>query len=73
MERRRHRSGGPRPDITAEPLDLSGLGSTRAARAIKFIETYLVVTSGKWARRPFKAQAVAEEDHQLRRPSRTAL
>jgi hypothetical protein len=25
MERRRHRSGGPRPDITAEPLDLSGL------------------------------------------------
>jgi hypothetical protein len=25
MERRRHRSGGPRPDITAKPLDLSGL------------------------------------------------
>jgi hypothetical protein len=33
MERRRHSSGGPRPDITAPPLDLSGLGTTRAARA----------------------------------------
>jgi hypothetical protein len=28
----RHRSGGPRLDITAPPLDLSGLGSTRAGR-----------------------------------------
>jgi hypothetical protein len=26
----RHRRGGPRPDITAEPLDLSDLGTTRA-------------------------------------------
>jgi phage terminase large subunit-like protein len=38
-------------------LDLSGLGSTRAARAIKFIETFLVVTSGKGARKPFKLRA----------------
>src|SRR5215204_4763832 len=38
MERRRHRSGGPRPDITAEPLDLSGLGRSRATRAVRFIE-----------------------------------
>ena len=29
----RNRSGGPRPDITAPPLDLSGLGSRRATRA----------------------------------------
>ncbi len=27
----RHRSGGPRPDISAPPLDLSGLGSTRGS------------------------------------------
>jgi phage terminase large subunit-like protein len=54
MERRRHRSGGPRPDITAEPLELSGLGSTRAARAIRFIETYLIVPSGKGARKRFR-------------------
>jgi phage terminase large subunit-like protein len=49
----RHRSGGPRPDITALPLDLSGLGTTRAARAISFIET-LTVPSGKGARRPLR-------------------
>jgi phage terminase large subunit-like protein len=49
----RHRSGGPRPDITAPPLDLSGLGSTRAARAIKFVET-LTVPSGKGARKRFR-------------------
>jgi phage terminase large subunit-like protein len=51
---RRHRSGGPRPDITAEPLDLTCLGSTRAALAIKFIETYLIVPSGKGARKRFR-------------------
>jgi phage terminase large subunit-like protein len=45
----RHRSGGPRPDITAPPLDLSGLGSTRAARAIRFMEG-LHVPKGKGAR-----------------------
>src|SRR5215203_3740578 len=49
MDARRHRSGGPRPDITAPPLDLSGLGSTRAARAIRFIET-LTIPSSKGAR-----------------------
>jgi len=38
-------------------LDLSGLGSTRAARAIRFIETYLVVTSGKGARSRFRLRA----------------
>ena len=27
-----HRSGGPRPDITAPPLDLSGLGLDAARR-----------------------------------------
>src|SRR5215211_2828318 len=51
--RRGHRSGGPRPDITAPPLDLSGLGSTRAARAIRFIET-LTIPSGKGARMRFR-------------------
>jgi phage terminase large subunit-like protein len=51
----RHRSGGPRPDITVPPLDLSGLGSTRAARAIKFVGT-LTVPSGKGARRRFRAR-----------------
>jgi len=30
----RHRPGGPRPDITAPPLD-PGQGSTRAARAAR--------------------------------------
>jgi phage terminase large subunit-like protein len=50
---RRHRSGGPRPDITVPPLDLSGLGSTRAARAARFIET-LTIPSGKGARKPFR-------------------
>jgi phage terminase large subunit-like protein len=49
----RHRSGGPRPDITAPPLDLFRLGSTRAARAARFIET-LTIPSGKGARRPFR-------------------
>ncbi len=45
----RHRSGGPRPDITALPLDLSGLGKSRATRAIRFIEG-LHVPKGKGAR-----------------------
>jgi phage terminase large subunit-like protein len=30
----RHRSGGPRPDITAPPLDLSDLPDDRAGRAV---------------------------------------
>src|SRR5215216_3966458 len=51
--RRGHRSGGPRPDITAEPLDLSGLGSTRAARAVRFIEA-LSVPKGQGARAPLR-------------------
>jgi phage terminase large subunit-like protein len=46
---RRHRSGGPRPDITAPPLDLSGLGKARATRAVRFIEG-LHVPKGKGAR-----------------------
>jgi len=50
----RHRSGGPRPDITAEPLELSDLGTTRASRAITFIENYAIVPSGKGARRRFR-------------------
>ena len=33
-EPRRHRSGGPRPDASAPPLDLSGLGGQRATRAV---------------------------------------
>jgi hypothetical protein len=55
MNRRlaRHGSGGPRRDITAQPFDLSGLGSTRAARVTRFIET-LTVPSGKRARKPFR-------------------
>jgi hypothetical protein len=50
----RHRSGGPRPDITAEPLELSDLGTTRASRAITFIENYVIFPSGKGARRRFR-------------------
>ncbi len=55
---RRHRSGGPRPDITAPPLDLSGLGKARATRAVRFAEG-LHVPKGKGARsrlrlRPFQ-------------------
>ena len=46
-----HRSGGPRPDITAEPLDLTGLGRTRATRAVRFAEG-LHVPKGKGARAP---------------------
>jgi phage terminase large subunit-like protein len=45
----RHRSGGPRPDITALPLDLSGLGKARATRAVRFMER-LLVPKGKGAR-----------------------
>ena len=52
----RHRSGGPRPDITAPPLDLTQLGSTRAARAIRFMEG-LTVPSGKGARRRFRLRS----------------
>jgi phage terminase large subunit-like protein len=44
---------GPRPGITAPPLDLSGLGSTRAGRAARFIEG-LTVPSGKGAKKPFR-------------------
>jgi phage terminase large subunit-like protein len=43
------RSGGPRPRVTAAPLDLSGLGHTRATRAINFIERYCVLPTGKGA------------------------
>jgi phage terminase large subunit-like protein len=51
MERRhRHRSGGPRPDITAPPLDLSGLGTARVTRAVRFCEG-LLVPKGKGARK----------------------
>jgi phage terminase large subunit-like protein len=62
MERRRHRSGGPRPDVTAPPLDLSGLGSTRAARALAFIGG-LTIPHGKGARkrvrlRPFQKRVI---------------
>jgi phage terminase large subunit-like protein len=45
----RHRSGGPRPDIRAEPLDLSDLGRQRATRAVRFMEL-LTVPKGKGAR-----------------------
>jgi phage terminase large subunit-like protein len=45
----RHRSGGPRPDITAPPLDLSGLGKTRVTRAVRFMEG-LHIPKGKGAR-----------------------
>src|SRR5215211_5754017 len=50
MDARRHRSGGPRPDITAPPLDLSGLGRQRATRAVRFMEG-LSVPKGKGARK----------------------
>jgi hypothetical protein len=58
----RHRSGGPRPDITAAPLDLSGLGRQRATRAVRFMEG-LLVPKGKGARsqlrlRKFQRQIV---------------
>jgi phage terminase large subunit-like protein len=45
----RYRSGGPRPDITAPPLDLSTLGKARATRAVRFIEG-LHVPKGRGAR-----------------------
>src|SRR4051812_30209578 len=45
----RYRSGGPRPDITVAPLDLSGLGRQRATRAVRFAER-LLVPKGKGAR-----------------------
>src|SRR5215211_2532322 len=58
----RHRSGGPRPDITAPPLDLSGLGKARATRAVRFCER-LHVPKGKSARsrlrlRPWQREIV---------------
>jgi phage terminase large subunit-like protein len=46
----RHRSGGPRPDVVAEPLDLADLGRQRATRAVRFAERYLYVPKGKGAR-----------------------
>jgi hypothetical protein len=55
----RHRSGGPRPDVTSPPLDLSGLGSTRATRAARFIEG-LTVPSGKGAA-PFEVRRDDED------------
>jgi Terminase large subunit, ATPase domain len=45
----RHRSGGPRPDVLAPPLDLSQLGRLRATRAVRFMEG-LLVPKGKGAR-----------------------
>lgn len=43
---------GPKARVTAEPLDLSGLGRTRAARAVRFIESYAVTPKGTGARKP---------------------
>jgi len=51
------RSGGPRPRVTAPPLDLRDLGRTRAARAIKFVERYCVLPSGKGALRKVRLRA----------------
>src|SRR5512132_1681578 len=51
------RIGGPSPRVAAPPLDLRDLGRTRAARAIKFIETYCVLPSGKGALRKVRLRA----------------
>lgn len=56
---------GPKQAISAEPLDLSHLGRTRATRAIKFTEQYAYVPKGKGARslvklRPWQKQIVRE-------------
>jgi hypothetical protein len=44
----RHRSGGTRPDVSAPPLDLSGLGRS-STRAVRYMEG-LTVPKGKGAR-----------------------
>ena len=45
---------GPKGQVRAEPLDLSRLGTTRAARCIRFIESYCRVPKGTGARRPVR-------------------
>lgn len=45
---------GPKRAISVPPLDLSHLGRTRAARAIRFIEEFCVTPKGKGALKPVR-------------------
>lgn len=45
---------GPKAAVTAEPLDLQGLGRTRHTRCVRFIETHLLIPKGTGARKPVR-------------------
>ena len=56
----RHGSGGPRPDITAAPLDLADLPESRAVRAVA-VSNLLPCPTAKGARlelRPWQEQII---------------
>jgi phage terminase large subunit-like protein len=45
---------GPKREVTAAPLDLSGLPTGGSERVIRFVETYLMVPKGKGALAPVR-------------------
>ena len=55
-----HRSGGPRPDVTAEPLDFGDLRRDRADRAVS-LAGLLPCPSGKGARGPLELRPWQKE------------
>ncbi|MTB72795.1 terminase large subunit [Arsenicicoccus sp. MKL-02] len=47
---------GPKAQVTAEPLDLTGWPRARAARRLRFIRDYILTPKGEGALKPFKVR-----------------
>ena len=52
---------GPKTRVTAEPLDLSGLSSSRAKRRLDFIEEYVLTPKGVGAKEPMDLRPFQRE------------
>lgn len=52
---------GPKAPVTLDPLDFSGWPLDRAARRIRFVDTFVVVPKGKGALKPLKLRGWQRE------------